>query len=189
MQDIYTEIDQSKVAKNDDSEADTSLWDDQVIRAPEGHFDPEIKLLLVNNGYKKTQEEKLILEAFRKFHSRRYKKKVKQSYGRYMETKYGLDVFGDDFYEDMDKVFDEIDEQELNSEAKSDLHEGKQALSKAESSSFWDWDKGSFPYFWRWQPEIMNDLRDGTPLWFHPDLLLKNTSKRQRLPKDKGILR
>ena len=189
LQDIYTEIDQAKVAKNDDSEADTSLWDHQALRAPEDYFDSDIELLLVNNGHKKIQEEKLLLDAFRKFHSRRYVKKVKQSYGRYMKTKYGVSVFGDDFYEDIDKVFTKIEKQGLTSEGRSDLYEGKKAISKAASSSFWDWDKGSFPYFWRWQPEIKNDLSDGTPLWFHPDLLPKNTSKRQRLPKDGGILR
>ena len=81
----------------------------------------------------------------------------------------------------MEKAFSEVDEQDQSPEAKSDLHEGKQALSKADSSSFWDWDKVSFPYFWRWQQEIKNDLRDGTPLWFHPELLPKSTSKRQKL--------
>ena len=189
LQDIYSEIDQARVAKSDDSMADTSLWDNQVLLVDENKFDNAVDLLLVKNGFGKIQDEKFLLEAFRKFHSRRYKKKVKQSYGRHMKTKYGISVFGEELYEDMDKVFAKIDKEGLSSEAKNVMHEGKQALSKAEASSFWDWDKGSFPYFWRWQREIKNDLRDGTPLWFHPDLLPKSTSKRQKLPKDKGVLR
>ena len=74
-------------------------------------------------------------------------------------------------------------------DVKTDLAEGLQAISKADASSFWDWDEGSFPYFWRWQPEVKRDLRDGTPLRFHEDRLPKNSIKRQRLPKDEGIFK
>ena len=190
LQDIYSEIDQSRVAKSDNSVADTSLWDIQALRVDEGKFDPTIDLLFINNDLGKIQDEKFLLEAFRQFHSRRYKKKVRESYSLHMKTKYDLSIFTDEeFFDNMKKSFSDVDEQGLSPEAKSDLHEGKLALSKADSSSFWDWDKGSFPYFWRWQPEIKIDLRDGTPLWFHPELLPKSTSKRQRLPKDMCVLR
>ena len=70
-----------------------------------------------------------------------------------------------------------------------DLREGLQAIAKADGSSIWDWNQGPFPYLQRWQPEIKKDLRDGTPLWFHEDLLPKNTTKRQRIPKDKGVFK
>ena len=142
----------------------------------------------MNNDHGRIKEELFLLEAFRKFHSRRYKKKMKQSYDSHMTTKYGISVFGEEYFEDMEKMFSKIDKKGLSPEAKADLNEGKEAISKAEGSSFWDWDHGSFPYFWRWQPEIKNDLRDDTPLWFHPDLLPKSTTKRQKLPTDKGVL-
>ena len=71
-------------------------------------------------------------------------------------------------------------------EFKRDRIEGKQAVDKSANTSFWEWDGGSFPFFWRWQPEIMKDLRDGTSLWCYEDKLPKNT-KRQRMPKDLGI--
>ena len=89
LQGIYSERDQARVAKSDNSAADTSLWDNQVLRVDEGKLDSDIDLLLVNNELGKIQDEKFLLEAFRQFHSRRYKKKVKESYSLHMKSKYG----------------------------------------------------------------------------------------------------
>ena len=106
-----------------------------------------------------------------------------------MKTTHGYEVFGSAFNDEMNGLIQDVDILLESKEAKIDLTEGLQAISKADASTFWEWDKGSFPYFWRWQPEVKKDLRDGTPLWFHDDLLPKNKTKRQRIPKDKGILK
>ena len=81
-----------------------------------------------------------------------------------MKISHGLKVFGKEGEQDLDNLLDDVGAMLKNKEAKLDLVEGFQALSKADSSSFWDWNNGAFPYFWRWQPEIKKDLRDGTPL-------------------------
>ena len=71
------------------------------------------------------------------------------------------------------------------SEFRRDMKEGRQTVNKAASSTFWDWDNGLFSFFWRWQPEIKNDLRDGTSLWCI-DSKLPNNKKKQKMPKDIG---
>ena len=90
-----------------------------------------------------------------------------------MKTPYSPNVFHKD-YNNGDYEF------------KRDLNEGRQAVENAAESSFWDWDNGSFPYFWRWQPEIKGDLRDGTSLWVYENKLPRNT-KPQRMPRDLGV--
>ena len=47
---------------------------------------------------------------------------------------------------------------------------GLEAQTKARYSSFWEWDQGSFPFFWRWQPDVHKDVRDGTKLWIQEGL-------------------
>ena len=108
------------------------------------------------------------LDLLRLNQSKRYKKNVRQSFITYVKTAYSPDVF-------------QIDYANGDYEFKRDLKEGRQAVEKAAESSFWEWDNGSFPYFWRWQPEIKGDLRDGTSLWVYQSKLPTNT-KRQRMP-------
>ena len=48
---------------------------------------------------------------------------------------------------------------------KADLLAGSSAIDKARHLSFWEWENGSTPFFWRWRPEIKVDTRDGTPLF------------------------
>ena len=53
-------------------------------------------------------------------------------------------------------------------------------------SSWWMWDGGSLPFFWRWPKEWVKDIRDGIPPWFvtTPDTEFKpqrkNTDKVAR---------
>jgi hypothetical protein len=37
-------------------------------------------------------------------------------------------------------------------------------------SSWWNWDGGSTPFFWRWPSEFRTQMRDGTLLWFDSTL-------------------
>ena len=71
-------------------------------------------------------------------------------------------------------------------EMERDLVAGGEALQATRGSSFWDWDKGSFPHYWRWQSEIQKDLRDGTKLWVDGKLPQNKTFK-QRKPKEKHV--
>ena len=56
---------------------------------------------------------------------------------------------------------------------------------RASQASFWDWNGGSSPFFWRWQPAIQRDMRDGTPLFVTGPL--PSNTKPQRMPHDPTI--
>ena len=56
---------------------------------------------------------------------------------------------------------------------------GNDAVGRAEKSSFWDWDGGSTAFFWRWQPEVKGDMRDGTRLFLKGEI--PSFRKKQQL--------
>ncbi len=45
--------------------------------------------------------------------------------------------------------------------ASEDYKAGRDALYRGLWSSWWDWDAGSRPFFWRWPPDSQNLMRDG----------------------------
>ena len=150
----------------------------------------DMDFFIVNTDHRYLKAEtEVLFSTLRTISHRRYRNNTRKSFDRYMKASHGYEVFGSEYYDDLDALLEETEIVLKSKEEKIDLGEGLQAISKAGGSSFWDWNQGSFPYFWRWQPEIEKDFRDGTPLWFHEDLLPKNTAKRQRILKDKGIFR
>jgi hypothetical protein len=40
---------------------------------------------------------------------------------------------------------------------------GGKALFYASQATWWEWEGGSFPFFWRWPPEFLWEIRDGMP--------------------------
>ena len=72
-------------------------------------------------------------------------------------------------------------EVESHSELDKDLIAGKDALDRAKASSFWGWDGGSTPFFWRWQPEVQKDMRDGAKLFVIKDNLPRFHKSQQLL--------
>ena len=171
---IYDQIDQAKVAKNDDAAVNTHLWNEAVFDKSNLSLDMERDIL--KKDLILSEEEVFALEALRACQSKVYKKNVRKSFVRHMQTAYsseGLDS--------------NSDIRNNSYEFKRDMEEGRKAVGKAANASFWEWEDGSFPLFWRWQPEVKKDLRDGTPLWVHNSKLPKGKSKRQRLPKDPDV--
>ena len=138
---------------------------------PLSDWSDEINLTLMGRDKIYEAHEWDGLRSMRLAHKTRYKKNVRKSFVRYMKTTYSSEVFKDDYRND-------------DYSYKRDRMEGKQAVGKAADSSFWEWDKGSFPFFWRSQPEIKNDLRDGTSLWCYVDKLPQNTNKPQKIPRN-----
>ena len=182
---IYDEIDQAKVAKNDDASYDATLWNEAVFEKPTTLDDvDEIIFKIVGYDKRDIEAEKaalLIMETFRKGEKRQYKKNVTSSFQRYMSTKYKKTVYDQDRIEEMTNSVKTFQEQR-------DFDEGLKAIKCASLASFWEWSEGSFPHFWRWQPEIHHDLRDGTPLWVFKSKLNNCTKKPQRMPRDPNIV-
>jgi hypothetical protein len=53
------------------------------------------------------------------------------------------------------------------------------ALREPPNSSWWDWEDGSRPFFWRWSVEYQNQIRDGIPLWYRGTAPRKFLSQRK----------
>jgi hypothetical protein len=65
------------------------------------------------------------------------------------------------------------------------LSAGLAAIQHAEDASWWEWDRGSAPFFWRWDSEFIKDLRDGmAPRFIGP----RPTGKKaQRVNPDPAV--
>jgi hypothetical protein len=54
-------------------------------------------------------------------------------------------------------------------ERQSTLEAGGKALFYASQATWWEWDGGSFPFFWKWPLEFVREIRDGMPPRFIHD--------------------
>ena len=148
---IYDEIDQAKVVKNDNAAYDSTLWNEVVFEKPPTLEEVDgIIFKIVGHNNKSLEAEKaeiVIMESLRKAEKRRYNKNVNSSFKQYMITKYDSSVYGSEWIDDMKKSMKTLQEQR-------DFNEGLKAIKCASLATFWGWDGGSFPNFWRWQPEI-----------------------------------
>ena len=70
-----------------------------------------------------------------------------------------------------------------NDELRKDLKAGLDCVERAARSDWWNWSDGSRIMFWRWPRRYRKAVRDGTPLFIHPNLL-PNYWKRQSWPSD-----
>ena len=89
LENIYDEIDQAQVAKNDNAIPDTTLWDEAVLK-PVGALAKEIEFII--GGRNHSQEVKA-LELIRTRQSYQYKKNVRPSFANYMKFTYSPLVF------------------------------------------------------------------------------------------------
>jgi hypothetical protein len=46
---------------------------------------------------------------------------------------------------------------------------GRDCLVRVADYTWWNWDGGSTPFFWRWPEEFRSTIRDRAPLWFDFD--------------------
>lgn len=68
------------------------------------------------------------------------------------------------------------------SQARQEKAPGLDAIWRMVDSSWWEWDKGSAPFYWRWPREYQETIRDGLKIWFSGE---KPAWKRaQRVEKD-----
>ena len=50
--------------------------------------------------------------------------------------------------------------------ATADVAAARECISRAMGSSWWEWDAGSRPFFWRWHGDYFQQIRDGVPPMF-----------------------
>lgn len=59
---------------------------------------------------------------------------------------------------------------------------GIECCKRASRSSWWNWDGGSRPFFWRWPKTYQSIVLEGVPAWFESSV--DKWTRRQRKPKD-----
>lgn len=66
---------------------------------------------------------------------------------------------------------------------------GVVALEYGMATSWWNWDCGSAPFFWRWPAFYLESVRDGLDIWKKEGIAKLRNRKRQRSEKDEDIRR
>jgi hypothetical protein len=73
------------------------------------------------------------------------------------------------------------------SQARAHKDPGYDAIWRTGKSSWWDWDAGSAPFYWRWPGQYRDTIRDGLEIWFSGE---KPQFKRpQRQEKNETVRR
>lgn len=67
------------------------------------------------------------------------------------------------------------------------LEDGADCCRRAHLASWWSWEGGSRPFFWRWPEKYQSEIREGVPSWFQSQV--QKWVKPQRRPKDADTLR
>ncbi len=68
---------------------------------------------------------------------------------------------------------------------------GRDCIRRAAGATWWEWDLGSRPFFWRWPSEYAVSIRDGLrlwrtgplPRWYHPQPYEKDVQLRNQVTK------
>ena len=159
-------------ARPDDAEADIQDWDKWSVES----FTPiKDQIPLVCNGvYNQTLHEPLFT-SLRKLLIRRYRKNVLQSLLRYLHKQHSkapnsyltIHCLGKSI-----RVSSWVKTRRQTSKKAGrywnlhrDLEVGRDAVTRAAWSTWWNWDVGSTLYFWRWPSGVMQSVRDGTKLF------------------------
>lgn len=69
--------------------------------------------------------------------------------------------------------------------SKKEIEAGKDCCRRAFGSSWWSWDAGSRPFFWRWPVTYRSAILHGVPVWFEEPV--NKWRRRQREPKNQEV--
>jgi hypothetical protein len=154
-----------KVAtKADDAEVPVHLWNNRIRFASTIQETPEEKLNKLNS--------------LRNMALRWWKRKVQRDFIKWFKTKYlhllheaqqcTVTILSNTFdplltrtvpyYINVSRILN-------NKKAKVEWMAGRDCVERCAEASWWEWDSGSRPLFWRWPEEYQTIIRDGLPLW------------------------
>ena len=128
-----------KSTKADDARVPTHLWDDRALSLTNPNGVSREKAVASLN----TLRDKFLLQVWRR-------------------------MIGCDFRKWMHKM-DDADWWQNPAERIRTLLAGGKALFYASQATWWEWEGGSFPFFWRWPMEFLREIRDGMPPRFIHD--------------------
>jgi hypothetical protein len=159
-------------AKNDDATARVDNWNRRVCAHLGCHYQPELHDAALDQFWK------LELRWYRS-----HKGGAIRSFWRYMVSEYGEDWLSQ--LQSRHRTEKRKRGWDVKVDLIKDYEVGIDAISRALSASFWEWDDGSTVFFWRWTREHRNELRDGLKVWFKQSEL-PNYWGRQRWPEDQS---
>ena len=165
-----------KAAKNDDAAVPVHLWNAALF-----------KFGLRDEVYYPAKRDVALAVLREKFALPIYRKRTYESFVRYLTNEYGRE------WRSKLKLLREIDinrkpsDQELTLyELKLDLLSGLEGILRIYRGSWWEWNFGSTPFFWRWPKESRKQVRDGYPVYVEGKL--PKYRKIQRLPKEQYMI-
>ena len=167
---------QSKATKSDDAKTNDGMWNVNAVTPPLGPVswngtDQSTDDWKVATGKYLPSAHGPLFAALRHLMLLRFRKNVRESGTAYLADKYTSAVL--------------LQAPGLSLERDRDVDGVADCISRAEAATFWDWNGGSSPFFWRWQPEIQRDMRDGTPLFVTGPL--PSNTRPQRMPANPSI--
>lgn len=157
-----------KAVKSDDAEVPVFIWNSRLVNTyPDVVFIKSIapaKLMKALNGV-------------RHFLLVCWYQRVRRSLTRYLKVTWPIDWA---------RYVDGVRERATQNEFVLDVRGGADCMHYVCNSSFWEWNAGSRPLFWRWTPEFRNQARDGVPIYWKPDSL-PTSRKSPSISKDPNI--
>jgi hypothetical protein len=124
--------------KSDDAEAPTQMWDERVYQVSHS-------LELLESFRKRFRRDPL--DCMRNLLLAVWRKRIWISLKTYLHREYGVGWWE-------------------HPAAVRDLEVGRDCLFWATQATWWGWNLGSTPFFWRWPPSCRELIRDGHPPWF-----------------------
>jgi hypothetical protein len=146
---------ENKATKSDNARVPVELWDDRILE-PLGEISESSRVEATEG-----------LAKIRRVSLRFWRRKVARDFYKWW-SKYKLEQAQAGEPIDMDL-----------------LKAGTESLRYAADSSWWSWDQGSAPFFWRWELEFQDDLAKGHVPMFKQRP--KPSKGKTRLPADKAM--
>ena len=67
-------------------------------------------------------------------------------------------------------------------------NEAQDCISRAADATWWTWDVGSRPFFWRWPADYVPQIRDGHKVWFDGEVNPWTRKQRESKVAERSIL-
>ncbi len=199
----------AKAVKNDDAKAHVDMWDEAAVQEfdVQDHVEfllalPKVSqmtsrmgnVLVTNANGEVTNDHRRLFDILRRWMMKRYRLNLMSSFKRYLRNRYGEDVM--ELWMNRKTMMRNANAdtrmkfgkgQRLSTswwkELVRDMEAGSDAITRAVSSTWWDWSSGSTLLFWRWPKTQQREIRDGLKAWVRFDKL-PNYWARQQLPSD-----
>jgi len=171
-----------RAVREDDARVPVELWDQQVFRrdGPFGHID-----------YRPAVHGQLMAKVREELAMKVYGRNLSKSFFMYMRKAHGDDWAAQVKYTAPDRKVSRKRKRgrDLAASKQKEIEKdllliGLEGVARAVQSSWWDWSKGSTPFFWRWPKDIRKEVRDGVPVFVEGQLPQRKSKQRLRCEQE-----